>query len=143
MTNNEDNKLSPEELQRIEERFSQDMQRVTSADTAALLSREPELRQQAERLVGKWELMGRQVLLLVDMLRDWYAGRYPTPWRVIAAITAALLYFVNPFDIIPDVIPGVGYLDDVAVLGLCMRLIRSDLRSYIAAKGLRADEFGL
>jgi len=88
-------------------------------------------------------LMGRQVLLLVDMLRDWYAGRYPTPWRVIAAITAALLYFVNPFDIIPDVIPGVGYLDDVAVLGLCMRLIRSDLRSYIAAKGLRADEFGL
>lgn len=143
MTDNKENSLSTEELQEIEERFSQDVQRVTSADAAALLSREPELRRQAERFVGKWELMGRQVLLLVDMLRDWYAGRYPIPWRVIAAITAALLYFLNPFDIIPDVIPGVGYLDDVAVLGFCMRLIQSDLRSYIAAKGLRADEFGL
>ena len=38
-------------------------------------------------------------------------------------IIAALLYALSPFDIIPDLIPGWGWIDDVVVLSLLWRYI--------------------
>jgi uncharacterized membrane protein YkvA (DUF1232 family) len=44
-------------------------------------------------------------------------------------IAAALFYFINPFDIIPDYTPVTGYLDDLYVLKLCLKSISNyDLR---------------
>lgn len=39
-----------------------------------------------------------------------------TPKWVKAAIVAALIYLINPADAVPDMIPGVGYSDDLGVL---------------------------
>jgi uncharacterized membrane protein YkvA (DUF1232 family) len=36
------------------------------------------------------------------------------------AIGAALFYFINPYDIIPDYTPEIGYADDYYVLTLCL-----------------------
>jgi len=135
--------LPEAEVRAIKERFHRDVAAVTRADTENLLSRETELRQRAETVPGTWQMLGRQVLLLTDMLKDWYKGVYPLPWRSVAAVTTALLYFLNPFDIVPDVIPGVGLLDDVMVLAICMRLIKNDLRTYVQTKGLCLDDYGL
>jgi uncharacterized membrane protein YkvA (DUF1232 family) len=42
-------------------------------------------------------------------------------------IASALLYFINPFDVIPDFSPGLGYLDDLFVLIFCLKsLTRKD-----------------
>lgn len=49
-------------------------------------------------------------------------------WKYRALCVGALLYFINPFDLIPDSIPVVGYLDDFAVLTL--------VAGIIAKKGL-------
>ena len=38
-------------------------------------------------------------------------------------IAAALFYFINPFDIIPDYTPGIGYIDDLIVLKTCLQSI--------------------
>lgn len=38
------------------------------------------------------------------------------PWEIIIAMVAALIYFVTPIDVIPDIIPGIGFCDDIAVL---------------------------
>jgi hypothetical protein len=38
--------------------------------------------------------------------------------RRVLAILAALLYVVSPVDVVPDFIPGLGWLDDLLVLGL-------------------------
>ncbi len=46
------------------------------------------------------------------------------PARYKAIVLAGLLYLVNPFDAIPDWIPGVGYLDDAAVLLAIVQAIR-------------------
>ena len=34
--------------------------------------------------------------------------------------------YVLAIDAIPDIIPGLGYVDDVAVLGVCLKLVKSD-----------------
>lgn len=48
--------------------------------------------------------------------------RVPQRYRVMAV--AALLYFINPFDVIPDWLPGVGYLDDAAALAALVAAVR-------------------
>jgi len=52
-----------------------------------------------------------------DALAMYYAMVDPqTPWRAKAAIAGALVYFVCPADAIPDVVPGLGFVDDAAVI---------------------------
>ncbi len=54
--------------------------------------------------------------IMFAMLKDVKKGNYPNvPWFTIASIVVALLYVFNPFDLVPDFIPGVGYIDDLAV----------------------------
>jgi uncharacterized membrane protein YkvA (DUF1232 family) len=42
------------------------------------------------------------------------------PLRAKAVCVGALLYFISPIDLIPDHIPVVGYLDDLAVLSIAL-----------------------
>ena len=46
-------------------------------------------------------------------------------------IAAALFYFVNPFDIIPDYIPAIGYVDDMFVLITCLRSLKKNDRKIV------------
>ena len=36
----------------------------------------------------------------------------------------------NPFDLVPDMLPVIGQLDDVAVMGACLILVEQDLHKY-------------
>ena len=46
------------------------------------------------------------------------------------AIAGALAYVVFPIDIIPDFILGVGYIDDVFVVGMVMKSISDEIERY-------------
>lgn len=47
----------------------------------------------------------------------YYAATDPaTPFRVKSILFAALAYFIMPADLIPDVLAGVGFVDDATVL---------------------------
>jgi len=48
--------------------------------------------------------------------------------QVKAALVAALAYFVLPLDAVPDVLPGVGFTDDAAVLLTALRMVAGHLR---------------
>ena len=37
---------------------------------------------------------------------------------------------LNPFDLVPDVLPLIGQVDDVAVMGACLILVEQDLHKY-------------
>ena len=70
--------------------------------------------------------------VMFGMLKDYRKGVYTNvPWFTIAAIAFAFLYVLNPFDIVPDFIPGIGYIDDFAVLTFGLRFIESDLHNYL------------
>jgi uncharacterized membrane protein YkvA (DUF1232 family) len=69
--------------------------------------------------------------MLTALVRDWRSGRYRGAMRwTIAAAAFALTYVINPFDIVPDVIPFVGAVDDASVIAACLFLIERDLFKY-------------
>lgn len=79
--------------------------------------------------LSKYKELGK---VLIGMLKDIKNGVYEqVPWFTIATVVMALLYVLNPMDIIPDFIPGLGYIDDMAVLSIGMGWIQSDLHKYL------------
>lgn len=54
------------------------------------------------------------------------------PWQSIVLVTAAILYFVMPADLIPDVIPVAGLVDDAAVVGFVIKSVKADLDAFLA-----------
>ncbi len=65
---------------------------------------------------------------LFRLVRAWASGSYTqVPWRTIVLAVAAILYFVNPLDLIPDFIPAAGFLDDAGVVAFVLESIRKDL----------------
>ena len=72
-----------------------------------------------------------QVSTLFQLLQDYVRGNYrEIPWWTLGAIATALTYILIPLDAIPDAIPVAGFIDDVAVLKLCLELVSKDLDSY-------------
>jgi uncharacterized membrane protein YkvA (DUF1232 family) len=69
--------------------------------------------------------------VLTALIKDWRAGRYRQAlYGTIAAVAFGLLYVINPFDIVPDVLPIVGALDDATVIGALLMLVERDLKKY-------------
>jgi uncharacterized membrane protein YkvA (DUF1232 family) len=50
-----------------------------------------------------------------------------TPRHVQGVLVGALAYFVLPFDVIPDMLPLVGFTDDAAVLATAIRLVATHI----------------
>ena len=69
--------------------------------------------------------------LLLSLVKDYVTGAYrEVPYWVIGAAAFALVYVLSPIDAIPDIIPGVGFLDDAAVLAMCLKLVETELNRY-------------
>ena len=69
--------------------------------------------------------------VLLRLARAWARKEYGAiPWPSIVAIVAALLYFVSPVDVLPDVIPFFGFIDDAAVVAYVVKSLRADLNSF-------------
>jgi len=78
---------------------------------------------------------------MVGLLKDYFTGEYTeAPWKVITAIAASVLYFVSPMDLVPDLIPVLGFLDDAFVIGMCLSLCRSDMDDYRKFKNEQSVE---
>ena len=77
------------------------------------------------------------VKLFFCMLKDFFTKEYTdVPSGTIMAIVGSLLYVFLPIDLIPDFIPGIGYVDDAGVVGLCVKWVKDDLKKYKEFKGL-------
>ena len=72
-----------------------------------------------------------EVQLLIRMIRAYKSGEYRRiPWKAIVMIVAAIIYFVNPLDIIPDFLFGIGFLDDATVIGLVMKTLTDEIEKF-------------
>lgn len=69
--------------------------------------------------------------LLVALVKSYISGEYKEiPYNSIVAVVAALLYVISPIDIIPDIIPVIGFADDAVAVAFCMKMIHDDLEKY-------------
>ncbi len=69
--------------------------------------------------------------VLVSVVKSYVTGEYKEiPYNTIIAIVATLLYVISPIDIIPDVIPVVGFADDAMAVAFCIKMIHEDLEKY-------------
>ena len=89
---------------------------------------------QAENLIKKngfLQQYWKDIKTSFSLLKDWYMGNYKKiPFRIVASIAGAMLYFVSPLDIVPDLIPFGGLLDDALILAAIFALSRNDLDEY-------------
>lgn len=114
------------------ENFEQTAQNISSEDVKAAAESGSEKMDHLEKNIPKALLDYWQNLKeMISLLKDYFTGEYTTvPWKVISAVTAAVLYFVSPIDLLPDLIPVLGFLDDAFVLSMCISLCRTDLDNY-------------
>ena len=69
--------------------------------------------------------------LLLGLCAAWWRGEYRAISRqALVAVVAALVYFLTPLDMVPDWLPGVGLLDDLAVLAWVLRTWSGELQAY-------------
>ncbi len=113
--------------------------KVNRADLEKLLDRQRSIEEKVKGS-GKLARFSTDIKLMFSMIRDYWNGSYRNvPWKTIAAVAGALLYVMNPLDVIPDLIIGIGFLDDAGVVALCLKLVESDLHRYAAWKEHRED----
>lgn len=80
---------------------------------------------------------------MIRMVRAWAKREYrDLPWKSLVYIVGAIIYFVNPVDLIPDVLAGIGFIDDAAVAAAVVRAVHDQLvafRTWEAHPALESD----
>ena len=103
--------------------------KVGDEDIKRLLKNKKKLEDMSRK--GPLESFFDDIKMMFSMVKD-YASRSYTdiPFGTIAAIAGSLLYVLSPIDLIPDFIPGIGLVDDAAVVAACLRLVKIDIDKY-------------
>ena len=121
--------LSPRDIRFFRERLKQVRASDSSSDESVVIQGAVDLVEEAiaakppdfvvERI--------RKLEQLIEMLRD-------GDWRLEGTdrthILDAVAYFVDPDDLIPDRIPGIGYLDDAIMVELVARELTHEIAAY-------------
>ena len=116
------------------EQLNSEAEKIHRKNLDDLLNRQQAIEDKV-RNSGKLRRFGTDIRLMFSMLRDYWQGNYrEVPWKSIAAIAGALVYVLNPLDLIPDLLLGFGLLDDAGVVAACLALVEADLLRYAAWK---------
>ena len=80
---------------------------------------------------GFWRKL-RRLAAQLPFAEDLIAAHYcafdrQTPFKVKTVLIGALAYFLLPTDVIPDILPVIGYTDDAAVLAAAIKLVASHI----------------
>ncbi|PWJ80124.1 uncharacterized membrane protein YkvA (DUF1232 family) [Pseudaminobacter salicylatoxidans] len=86
----------------------------TGFDTGTIAGDEKKVREKFWRTAKK---AARHIPFMDEVVAGYYCALdRQTPLKAKGILLAALAYFVLPFDAVPDVLAGIGFTDDIAVL---------------------------
>lgn len=110
---------------------------------ADIIGKRPRLLRLVTQLMGKlrhvnWDNVNAQTaikarLSLFGRISKAYAlGHYrDIPWKTLLIIVGAILYFIDPFDFIPDLIPVAGFTDDFSILVWVYSAVNKEIVKFI------------
>ena len=80
---------------------------------------------------AKLKAFADDVKLFFNMLKDFFTKKYTdVPVGTIMSVAGTLLYVFLPIEIIPDFIPRIGFIDDAAMIALCLKMAKLDIEKY-------------
>ena len=82
---------------------------------------------QGEEGIGFREKLG----LISRLVKAYASGEYrQLPLKTLISVLATLIYFVSPIDFIPDILPIVGFADDIALIVWLFSSLNGDLEKF-------------
>jgi uncharacterized membrane protein YkvA (DUF1232 family) len=121
--------LSPKDIRYFRDRLRHVRNRYGEKDESRVLRRAASLVQKArdaeppEFVLGCIDKLDQMTLMLVD--EEWRLEG-----RDRARILNALAYFAEPDDLVPDQVPGLGYVDDAIMIELAAQELKHELEAY-------------
>lgn len=99
---------------------------VRPEDEASIVERtEQRLRNVTPRR-ATWFLL-HNLGILLRLLRD---GSFHMEWKSRALILGALVYFLLPSDLVPDILPIIGLADDTLIIGMVIKRLSAEIERY-------------
>ena len=65
------------------------------------------------------------------MFKLWYRGEYKMKFTDVLIPALALIYVISPIDFIPDFVPVIGALDDLAILALAIPMLMKEVDKFL------------
>ena len=122
--------LSDDDLQRFQESIDKGKLASNDAATAQQIEEAATSLIETAREVDLPQFVSDRLLklqILINMIKD-------SEWRLSEeecdSIRCALYYFIDPDDVIPDHIPGIGFLDDAMYAEIVIQELATEIRMY-------------
>jgi uncharacterized membrane protein YkvA (DUF1232 family) len=81
----------------------------------------------------KTETAKEKFFLLGRLIKAYAQGQYrEIPWKTMLIVVAAIIYFINPLDLLPDFIPVAGFADDFGILLWVYSSLQNEINKFLA-----------
>lgn len=70
------------------------------------------------------------IRITISMVTAIMRGEFSLQTRTVIYLIASLIYFVNPLDLIPDFIVGLGYVDDATVIAFVLKNLKKEMAGF-------------
>ena len=121
----------------LREFVTEGARRITPARLAKLVRSLPEIRLATTQIEG-FPRLPDQVEFLAEVIEDFHSGlNRDIPYTAIAEAAFALLYLRKHVDIIPDSVPGLGRVDDAAIITTVFENYKQPFLRHVLAQRAR------
>ncbi|MDO5018381.1 MAG: YkvA family protein [Lagierella massiliensis] len=81
--------------------------------------------------IGQFSDIKSDLGTIFNLTNDFLKGKYKKVSKTsLLLIIGSFIYLLNPMDVVPDFILGLGFLDDLAVFTYLIKKIRKELDKY-------------
>ena len=126
--------FSAEEILSDEERTDEFTENIEDRFNSTLKNKNPIF------FIRKIKELKTYIPLFVSLIKSYTKKEYrEIPFATVVSVAAALIYFLAPIDIIPDFIPGFGFVDDASIIAFCFLACKHDLDNYNKWRKTKSD----
>lgn len=120
--------------------MNQEQELIKSVKEAESITKDPKAvevladkaQKKARSRGGKvFQRIGKDLESLIRLARAWAGGKYKDiNIGSLLIVVGAIVYLLDPFDVLPDFLPLIGFTDDATVIGLAISRVRKELDKF-------------